>query len=233
VPQKRYSRQHLSSFGGAIGLLCGARCAPPGHREVQLDNSRLTIGDELLADRFTIDFIRIKARQLCRRSDVSRSDQDDMQQEMRLYLWKKAHLFDPGRGNIEAFVTTAINSWVGMHLRGLDRIKRRGEASAISLERTLIENDGDVTCLGSVITDADRGRRYEAASPDPVESHDLQEAVGHALAQLTGEDRSLLEYISEHGVSAAARTRKVSRRQIYNALERMRSRFEDAGLGSA
>ncbi|MEM7622998.1 MAG: sigma factor [Planctomycetota bacterium] len=182
---------------------------------------------------FTIDLIRIKARQLCRRSDVSRSDQDDMQQEMRLYLWKKAHLFDPGRGNIEAFVTTAINSWVAMHLRGLDRIKRRGDATAISLERTLIENEGDVTSLGSVITDADRGRRNNAGSPDPVESHDLRDAIDHALAQLTGQERSLLEYVAEHGISAAARTRKVSRRQIYNALEGMRSRFEDAGLGSA
>lgn len=182
---------------------------------------------------FTVDFIRIKARQLCRRSDVSRSDQDDMQQEMRLYLWKKAHLFDPGRGNIEAFVTTAINSWVAMHLRGLDRIKRRGEASAISLERTLIENDGDVTALGSVITDADRDRRHNGASPDPAESHDLRDAIDHALGHLTGQERSLLEYVAEHGISAAARTRKVSRRQIYNALERMRSRFEDAGLGYA
>ncbi|MHC4247365.1 MAG: hypothetical protein ACYSUU_11245 [Planctomycetota bacterium] len=50
-----------------------------------------------------------------------------MQQEMRLYLWKKADLFDPSRGNIEAFVTTAINSWVGMQLRRLERLKRRGE----------------------------------------------------------------------------------------------------------
>lgn len=182
---------------------------------------------------FTVDFIRIKARQLCRRSDVSRSDQDDMQQEMRLYLWKKAHLFDPGRGNVEAFVTTAINSWVGMHLRGLDRIKRRGEARAISLERTLMENDGDVTALGAVVTEADRDRRHHAASSDPADSYDLHDAIDHALGHMTRQERSLLEYVSEHGVSAAARTRKVSRRQIYNALERMRSRFEDAGLGAA
>ncbi|MEO0716048.1 MAG: hypothetical protein AAFY58_03550, partial [Planctomycetota bacterium] len=112
-------------------------------------------------------------------------------------------------------------------------LKRRGEASAISLERTLIENDGDVTPLGAVVTDADRDRRYNAASPDPTESHDLRDAIDHALGHLTRQKRSLLEYIAEKGVSAAARTRKVSRRQIYNALECMRLRFEDAGLGSA
>jgi len=182
---------------------------------------------------FTVSLIKRKAAQLCRRTDFSRSDSEDLQQEMALYLLKKARLFDPERGNLEAFVTTALDSWVRMHLRGLDRIKRRGDATAISLERTLIENEGDSTALGSVVTDADRGRRFNAASPDPVDSHDLRDAIDHALGRLTGEERSLLECVAEHGVSAAARTRNVSRRQIYNALDRMRSRFEDAGLGSA
>lgn len=193
----------------------------------------MAIRHDVVTHPFTIDFIRIKARQLCRRSDVSRSDHDEMQQEMRLYLWKKAHLFDPSRGNIEAFVTTAINSWVGMQLRRLERLKRRGEAGALSLERTSIENEGDVTSLGSVLTDADRDRRTGATSPDPIASHDLQDALDHALHHLTSRERSLLAYVADHGVSAAARKQNVSRRQIYNALARMRSRFEDAGLGTA
>ena len=193
----------------------------------------MAIRHDVVTHPFTIDFIRIKARQLCRRSDVSRSDHDEMQQEMRLYLWKKAHLFDPSRGNIEAFVTTAINSWVGMQLRRLERLKRRGEAGALSLERTSIENEGDVTSLGSVLTDADLDRRTGATSPDPIESHDLQEALNHALRHLTRRERSLLAYVADYGVSAAAHKHNVSRRQIYNALARMRSRFEDAGLGAA
>ncbi len=193
----------------------------------------MAIRHDVVTHAFTIDFIRIKARQLCRRSDVSRSDHDEMQQEMLLYLWKKAHLFDPSRGNIEAFVTTAINSWVGMQLRRMERLKRRGEAAALSLERTSIENEGDVTSLGSVLTGADRDRRTGATSPDPVESHDLQDALDHALGHLTTRERALLAYVADHGVSAAARKQSVSRRQIYNALTRMRSRFEDAGLGAA
>jgi hypothetical protein len=44
---------------------------------------------------------------------------------MRLYLLEKAHLFDPVRGNLEAFVTNAINTWVGMELRYRERDKRR------------------------------------------------------------------------------------------------------------
>jgi len=186
---------------------------------------------EIVSDPFTVTLIRIKARQLCRRSDFSRSDYDDIRQSMRLYLLEKAHLFDPVRGNLEAFVTNAINTWVGMELRYRERDKRRESYKAVSLERTPVECDGDVTTLGQVLLEED-GRRLTQTDPQsPVEQLELREAVQHAMQNVQPEDRAILIHAAEHGVASAARAFGRSRRQVLNTLARARIHFEKAGLG--
>lgn len=186
---------------------------------------------DIVSDPFTVTLIRIKARQLCRRSDFSRSDYDDIRQSMRLYLLEKAHLFDPVRGNLEAFVTNAINTWVGMELRYRERDKRRESYKAVSLEGTPVECNGDVTTLGQVLLEED-GRRLTQTDPQsPVEQLELREAVQHAMQNVQPEDRAILIHAAEHGVASAARAFGQSRRQVLNALARARIHFEKAGLG--
>lgn len=187
--------------------------------------------DLILDHDLTSTLIRIKARQLCRRSDFSRSDFDDLRQGMFLYVLEKSHLFDSQRGTIEAFVTNAVNTWVAMLLRSRSRLKRSGDSQAISLEGTLIERDGEETSLKAVLSIADLQRRTGAHTRDPIDQIDLRDAMARAVSTLTSDEQSLLRHVAEHGVASAARKHHVSRRQIENALARMRSRFEDAGLG--
>lgn len=186
---------------------------------------------DIVSNPFTVTLIRIKARQLCRRSGFSPSDYDDLRQDMRLYLIEKAHRFDSQRGNIEAFVTNALNTWVAMQLRYRNREKRRESYKAVSLERTPVECDGDVTSLGNVLLEEDGGRRTQSCPISPIESFELREAIEHAMQGLAPNDRALLAHVSEHGVASAARAFGISRRQVVNAMARIRDRFEKAGLG--
>ncbi|GJQ27835.1 MAG: hypothetical protein HBSAPP02_28670 [Phycisphaerae bacterium] len=186
---------------------------------------------DIVSDPFTDTLISIKARQLCRRSDFSRSDYDDIRQSMRLYLLEKAHLFDPARGNLEAFVTKAINTWVGMELRHRERDKRRESFKAASLERTPVECDGDITTLGAVLLEEDGRRRTQSYPLPSVEQLELREAVEHAMQNVQPEDRAVLIHAAEHGVASAARAFSRSRRQVLNAMARARVHFEKAGLG--
>lgn len=191
----------------------------------------MAIRHSVVSHPFTINFVQIKAAQLCRRSDFSRSDNDDLRQEMLLYVWKKAHLFDPARGNIEAFVTTAIKSWVAMELRHRSRLKRCGDYQTVSIEGTTIECDGDTETLCAVLREADLHRHTQQDGLSSIDLIDLQDAVEHAFMMLSPHERDLLTHIAEHGVSSTARKRHVSRRQIEKAVVQMRVRFEDAGLG--
>jgi len=179
---------------------------------------------------FTVTLIRIKAKQLCRRTDMSRSDLDDLQQEMRLYLLQKLHLFDPERGNLEAFVTNVINTCVAMLLRHRERDKRRESYNAISLERTRVECDGDLTTLGAVLLEEDGRRLTQTAPISPSEQFELREALQHVVDSLSAEDRALLMQVAEHGITHTAKVLGVSWRQVNNAMARIRDLCKKAGL---
>jgi len=185
----------------------------------------------IVSDPFTVNFISFKARQLCRRSDFSRSDRPDLEQEMRLYLFQKAHLFDPTRGNIEAFVTNALKTWVAMELRYRKRGKRSESYRAVSLEGTPVECEGDVTCLGAVLLEEDGSRRLQVQTISPTEQFELREAINHVMVNLAPQDRELITSVVANGITATARALGVSWRQVANAMARIRCEFEKAGLG--
>jgi RNA polymerase sigma factor (sigma-70 family) len=191
----------------------------------------MTSSHDIVSNPFTVEHIRIKAHQLCRRTDFSQSDFDDLQQDMRLYLLRKAHLFDPDRGNLEAFVTNCISTWVAIFLRYRNREKRHETYKAVSLEGTPVEFNGDITSLGALLLEEDGQRLTQAYPTSPTEQFELREALDHVMEGLDPEDRDLLKHVATHGVTSAARTLNVSRRQINNALIRLRSRFKKAGLG--
>jgi len=185
---------------------------------------------------FTSELIRIKAHQLSRLPGFSKSDIDEYQQEMRIYLWRKSHLYDPARGRVEAFVTTALKSWIGMELRRRHRLKRWNGRPTLSIERSSVEYDGVPTPLLEVLVVSDGPRHTFRSRPTPLDLLILQERVRHGLAQLTPEERDLLHHVAEHGVARTSREwtarlgRPFSRRQVSNEVARIRRRFEDPRL---
>lgn len=182
---------------------------------------------------FTVTLISFKAAQLCRRSDFSRSDREDLEQAMRLYLLEKARLFDPARGNLEAFVTNALKTWVAMELRYRTRDKRSESYRAVSLEGTPVECEGDVTCLGAVLLEEDGNRRTQVDSISPPEQFELREAIDHVMSSLDPKDQALVASVAANGITATAKAMGVSWRQVANALARIRGEFEKAGLGAS
>lgn len=186
---------------------------------------------DIVSDPFTVTLIKIKAHQLCRRSDFSQSDYDDLRQDMRLYLIEKAHLFDPVRGNIEAFVTSLLKTWAAMRLRYRKRQKRCEDLKAVSLENTPVECEGEITCLGAVLLEEDGQRLTQAYPISALEHFEMCEAIEHAMQRLQPEDRALLAQVAENGMTATAKSLGVSFRQVNNAMLRIREHFEKAGLG--
>lgn len=195
-------------------------------------------GRDPVTDPFTAFFTSIKAAQICRRSDFSRSDFDDLKQGMMQYLLEKQGGFDPDRGSPEAFVTVAVNTWIAMHLRHRGRDQRRCDTNAISLDHTTIEGDDDPVPLASMICEEDLGRRTGASALSAVEHLELVEAVRHAMAKLSPEEAAILELVAERGVTGAihewARLRGETRSRCWvtRQMTGMRRRFEDSGLSA-
>ena len=185
---------------------------------------------DVVSNPYAQSLIRIKARQLCRRADFSRSDLEDLHQEMKLYLLKVGHLFDPTRARVETFIARAINSCIAMILRDRRRDKRRIDVERVSLEGTELPGDNETFSLWGELSTDDLFRRTGKMPDDPVKAIDAQDAFAWAMDQLCADDREIAALVMEHGKAGAARERGVSRRQIDNALQRMRRHFELAGL---
>lgn len=164
------------------------------------------------------------------------SDLDDCEQEMRIYVWRKSHLYDPARGSVEAFVSTALKSWVGMELRRRHRLKRWNGRSTLSIERSRVECEGAPTPLLEVLIVSDGPRHTFRVRPAPLDLLILKEYARIGREHLRTEQRDLLDHVAEHGVASAAREwtqrlgRPFSRRQVSNEVARIRRRFEDPQL---
>jgi DNA-directed RNA polymerase specialized sigma24 family protein len=129
--------------------------------------------------------IKKKARQLCRRSECSRSDFDDLCQEMHLHLLRKAHLFDPARACPMAFAQQAINSYAAMHLRAARRTKRRGRNEAISIDGIHIVVSGIKVPLADALDDGDQLRSRGGERITAIERIDLRDAICAAIRSMT------------------------------------------------
>lgn len=174
--------------------------------------------------------IKFKARQLSRRPGFSRSDEEDVAQELTVHLLSKAHQFDPNRASVNTFADRVIRSAIAMLLRDRRRQKRAAGFAATSLEDIPAQSGGDVESLRDMLTEADLRRRIGIAASDQDRA-DLIAAVVEAMRSLPAADQETCRRLIEGSKASVARDLRVSRRQIRNAIERIRRHFEAAGLG--
>lgn len=83
-------------------------------------------------DDFAARLIRFKARQLVGRAGFTRSDVDDIEQELILKLLKHRGAFDPAQSHWHAFVTTIVERHAATILRD-KRMEKRDFTRATSL----------------------------------------------------------------------------------------------------
>ena len=176
--------------------------------------------------------IRYKACQLCRRPGFSRSDAEDLAQDLTLALLRKAHLYDPARGaSYDTFADRVIDSAARMILRARRQLKRAPGFAAQSLDTGTADVRGRHVPLADRVADTDpRTGRAADGGPDTPGGDDA-EAVARALAGLPPHLLAVAERLKHGSVASAARDLGVSRRRVYAAVALIRRRFEGAGLG--
>lgn len=175
---------------------------------------------------YAVSLIRHKSLQLIRKPGFSRSDREDLEHDLSLHLWKKAHQFDPRRASIETFADRVIKSAVRMILR--DRRRRRLALGKVeSIESGTVNVDHTAVPLDEIISEQDRGRRVGREPHD----HDVPRDVRDVVDRLSPELKSIVDAIlSTDHLSKAAESTGLARSTFYLRLKEIRREFEDAGL---
>lgn len=184
--------------------------------------------DFVLTD-YARKLIRFKARQLCRLHSFSKSDEEDLQQELWLAVVNQAGKFDPARASLDTFIDRVVNTAVAMILRDRQRQKRANGFQTVSLDVTPSDGHGNEPLAAKVSQD-DLARRLGIEPTDEAERRETAEAVASALTKLPDDLRDVCRRVMGGSISAAAEDLETSRRQIRNALASARPFLEEAGV---
>lgn len=186
-------------------------------------------------DRTTIDpatrrFIRSKVRKLVGRHGFTRSDRDDLEQELLLRLLKCLPQFDPDQGCNAAFDVMVVQRSVANIVRERKAAKR-DYRRVTSLNVVIADNgDGGPTELGDTIARREQDARRCRAPRRPEELAQLVGDMAEIIGQLPTDLRELAEALKTQSVAEIARQKGVARTTLYGDIGKLRRRFEDVGL---
>lgn len=178
------------------------------------------------------NLIAFKAWQLSKRRDFSRSDREDLQQELWQAVVSQADRFDPSRASIDTFIDRVVNTAVAMVVRDRERQIRADGFQAMSLDAAARDGDRSRQSLASQITEDDQARRLGRERHDEVAERERGDAVSAALAKMPPEISDVCRRVMGGSISTAAAELKTTRRQIRNSLAIAKSYVEAAGLGN-
>jgi DNA-directed RNA polymerase specialized sigma24 family protein len=162
--------------------------------------------------------IRRKARQLVGMAGFRQADQEDIEQELTLRVWRSRAGFDPEMGSSAAFVTTVLSRAANSLLRLRNSRKRGPHHSHRSLAvepRHPAEEMATTACSGA---------------SSQQHAIDLAHDVTAVVAQLPAHLRTLAEGLKHESISALARRDNVARSTIYLRLAELRRAFVAADL---
>jgi len=179
------------------------------------------------------NLIKFKARQLLRRPEFRGAELEKVQQELTLHVAQKAHLFDPQRGHVIAFITVVVDTAAALMCRSRGQLKRGPGLQVQSLEGSALLNEGEMSLLDRLVEDDLHRRRGGQGVPDQ-RRQDARIDLADALERLSPRLRQVAQLLMNDGGEASiARDLRMSRRQVRKAIDELRGHCRRSGLAES
>lgn len=187
------------------------------------------LGVELTSG-FAHRFIRHKVRQLVRQKWCSLADQEDLEQELRLWLLRRAEQFDQALSDWPAFVTTVIERRIASLVEHATRHKRQSDSPLCSLSDSVTDATGHACERHETLSDSQRGHAAGVDKLPPLALFELRHDVATVLDSLPPDLRQVCDMLRDHPVQSVARRLGLPRGSLACMLKEIRDRFEAAGI---
>ncbi len=176
------------------------------------------------------NLIRRKARQLVGKYGLAESDREDLEQDLRLDLFRRIGKFDPLKGKITTFVARIVDRRIANIIEFRRAEMRDYRVWGGSLNDPFPFEDDEDAQLGDAI-DAEALLRQRDLKPDPqLDLAGLSADLAAAFASLTADQRTICELLRGHTVLEISEICKISRGAVYGQIEKIRAAFEAASL---
>ncbi|OGQ94899.1 MAG: hypothetical protein A2284_18825 [Deltaproteobacteria bacterium RIFOXYA12_FULL_61_11] len=183
-------------------------------------------------DEYAVKLIRHKARQLVGRTGLVEADRDDLEQDMMMDLLRRLPRFDPSKAKRETFIARIVEHRVATIIETQKAGLRDYRCNAGSLdERRPDEGGGSGDTPPVLDQDSYRRETLDAARQDEG-LRDLRRDMARTIAELSPDLRELCLRLLTSTVSEVSRETGVPRGTLYESVQKLRSRFERAGLAA-
>lgn len=173
---------------------------------------------------YEASLIRRKARQLVRSAGVSPGDEDDVQQDLALDLWRRKKKYDPAKAGPSTFANRVVNNRVSTILGA-----RRAGCRDHRLEEGLADEGGDDFDLSTpAITQNEAVLATDALNEHVALSGDVRAVA----ATLTPDEQSLCARLAVASITDVAKDLTTARTTLYGSIAQLRRQFERARLRS-
>jgi len=174
--------------------------------------------------------IRIKARQLVGKAGITRTDCEDLAQEMRLDLWRRLPKFDPKRAKFSTFADRVVKHKVASIIEARKAGLRDYRRQRCSLNDPLKTPDGKPAERGDMLDQDATLLRTGGTNRPADERINLRDDIRTVLAGLPPELRGLCCRLMKGTPTEVQGETGIPRGTLYEPFETLRRRFEKARL---
>ncbi len=174
--------------------------------------------------------IRRKAKRLIGHQRLTKADQPDIEQELRIAVFKAFPKFDPDIADWWAFASTVIERKADKLLQWRKAKKRKSECHPVSLSKLVEDPDGELVPLGTQIAPEHREALTGRYCADDFDLINLRIDLETIVADLTPEQQDLCERLTRQSLPEILKELQIPRRTLRDRISVIRERFLEAGL---
>jgi len=176
-------------------------------------------------DAYAAEVIRFKARQLVGKAGFTKSDREDLEQELALDFLRRSRNFNPDKSKRSTFTTWVVAHHVATILESRHAPTRDVRREGPSLD-AMIADDGGKQVERITIMDAKANHSGRSSE----ELHPLKLDIQSVIETLPPRFREIAEGLKTHSVTEIAQQHGMSRRHMHRLVNKIRQHFDEAGL---
>lgn len=175
-------------------------------------------------------FIKLRAVNLKEILGLSRSDIDDLRQDLTIHLIERMPLYDPEKSTPKGFIVMVLNNRIRTIIRLYRESMEALNLATLSLEEEFSDDESQPIQRFETIDEEETLMNAGLIRHRTLDHVEMKADVARFLEKLPKRLRDLCLLLQEKPIAQAARETGLSRQKIHDELVRMRLIAEQSGL---
>jgi len=175
-------------------------------------------------------FIKLRAVKLKEILGLSRSDIDDLRQDLTIHLIERMPLFDPKKSTPKGFIVMVLNNRIRTIIRLYRESMEALNLATLSLEEEFSDDESQPIQRFEAIDEEETLMNAGLIRRRMLDQVEMKADVDRFLERLPKRLRDLCLLLQEKPIAQVSRETGISRQKIHEELVRMRLLAEQSGL---